>query len=86
MKWQKKLTKTERNHFYYATKGRMTIEAFKESRKAQLELEPVYGCCMDCYRIAHKLELEPDIETVPETIIEASSAVTGPQKIEMAVK
>jgi len=58
MKWQDKLSKEERHHFYYATRGVMTIQAFKAARTAGLEKEPKYGCCLDCWRIANKLGLE----------------------------
>lgn len=56
--WQEKLTKEEKYHVYNATRGIGTIEAFKASRAAGLEKEAIYGCCLDCWRIANKLGIE----------------------------
>jgi hypothetical protein len=58
MKWQDKLTKSERHHVYMATRGASTLQTFKAERGKKLKLEPVYGCCLECYEIAKKLGIE----------------------------
>lgn len=46
MKWQNKLTKKELEHFRYATKGTMTLEAFRCVRQEQRKIDPIV--CPNC--------------------------------------
>jgi len=63
MRFQKKLTKRERNHLVVACgcpSNRLTLKAFKAAREAQHEIKAKDGIepCYDCRQIAIKLGLE----------------------------
>ena len=58
MKWQKKLTKKEIQHFRYATDGVATLEAFMESREKQRNMDMGKEVCWECRSIALKLGME----------------------------
>lgn len=54
-KWQKKLSKHEREHLKVTTDSRVTLKGFKENREWQKE-HNVH--CLECERIARVLGLE----------------------------
>lgn len=58
MRWQKKLTKKELQHFKFATRGDMTLAGFKQNREEQRKLDPNNEVCWECRSIALKLGIE----------------------------